>query len=214
MADAGKIGFAIKGDFDSETQYERLDVVYYQNISYVAKTNTIHNLPTDNTFWQVLYDFNLNVDNTLSTESQNPIANNIVTNELNKKVDKIDGKGLSSNDYTDDEKAKLSSLKQFVQGDNIVFTENEDGTTTISSSGGGGSGTGTVNAYSEKIIGDDNTDTFTITHNLNSTEIIVSLYDSDNDMIITDVKIIDKNTISVLFPEPVKQTESYTVVVI
>ena len=44
--------------------------------------------------------------------------------ELDGKVDKEDGKGLSSNDYTDEEKAKLSELEKDING-------NEGGTTIV-----------------------------------------------------------------------------------
>ncbi len=55
MRDAGRIGFDIKGNYDSTMKYEFLDVVYYQNSSYVAKKETTGNLPADNNeFWQIL----------------------------------------------------------------------------------------------------------------------------------------------------------------
>lgn len=41
---------------------------------------------------------------------------------LDNKVDKVAGKGLSSNDYTDAEKDKLASLKNYTAGDNISIS--------------------------------------------------------------------------------------------
>lgn len=38
---------------------------------------------------------------------------------LNKKVDKIDGKSLSTNDFTNEDKEKLYSNNRIIQGDNI-----------------------------------------------------------------------------------------------
>lgn len=38
-----------------------------------------------------------------------------LTTELAKKVDKVEGKGLSSNDYTNEDKAKLSSLVEITE---------------------------------------------------------------------------------------------------
>ena len=80
-------------------------------------------------------DVNIQVDKSLDTLSENPIANKVVANAIadinnkldnvseyndtelrnliNNKVDKIDGKGLSSNDFTDAYEAKLNSLKNY-----------------------------------------------------------------------------------------------------
>lgn len=52
----------------------------------------------------------ITVDSSLSTTSTNPVQNKVITEELNKKVLKVDGKGLSTNDYTTTEKQKLSGL--------------------------------------------------------------------------------------------------------
>lgn len=49
----------------------------------------------------------LEVDDTLSTSSTNPIQNKVVANALNTKVSKVAGKTLSSNDFTDDYKKQL-----------------------------------------------------------------------------------------------------------
>lgn len=53
------------------------------------------------------------VDNGLSTTSENPVQNKVVTNNLNDKVDKVTGKGLSTNDYTTAEKEKLAGLSNY-----------------------------------------------------------------------------------------------------
>lgn len=56
----------------------------------------------------------ITIDSSLSTTSTNPAQNKVVTEELNKKVDKADGKGLSANDYTDEDRQKLSELPEQV----------------------------------------------------------------------------------------------------
>lgn len=48
-------------------------------------------------------------DDHLSTTSTNPVQNKIVTQALNNKVSKETGKGLSSNDFTDEDKEKLDN---------------------------------------------------------------------------------------------------------
>lgn len=50
------------------------------------------------------------VDDALSTTSTNPLQNKVITEELNKKVDSVSGKGLSTNDYTTSDKNKLSGI--------------------------------------------------------------------------------------------------------
>ena len=50
------------------------------------------------------------VDSSLSATSPNAIANSAVTQALNNKVNKETGKGLSSNDFTDEDKLTLSKV--------------------------------------------------------------------------------------------------------
>lgn len=52
----------------------------------------------------------ITVDSELSATSENPVQNKAVTAALADKVDKVSGKGLSSNDFTNDEKGKLAGL--------------------------------------------------------------------------------------------------------
>lgn len=52
---------------------------------------------------------NIDVDIELSETSENPVANKVVTAELKKKVTAVNGKGLSSNDFTDDLKTRLEN---------------------------------------------------------------------------------------------------------
>ena len=50
------------------------------------------------------------VDSSLSTTSENPVQNKVVTGAINNKVDIVAGKGLSTNDFTDSHKNKLDNL--------------------------------------------------------------------------------------------------------
>lgn len=52
------------------------------------------------------------VDNKLSLDSTNPVQNKIITQELYNKVDKVYGKDLSQNDYTNADKAKLEGIAE------------------------------------------------------------------------------------------------------
>jgi hypothetical protein len=52
------------------------------------------------------------VDSTLSSTSTNPVQNKVVNAALGNKVDKENGKGLSTNDFTDAEKTKLDGIEK------------------------------------------------------------------------------------------------------
>ena len=51
------------------------------------------------------------IDSELSLESENAIQNKVVTKALSNKVDKQDGKGLSTNDFTDAAETKLNRIE-------------------------------------------------------------------------------------------------------
>ena len=51
------------------------------------------------------------VDSVLSSSSENPVQNKVINTALGNKVDKVSGKGLSTNDYTTAEKTKLSGIE-------------------------------------------------------------------------------------------------------
>ena len=46
------------------------------------------------------------IDSSLSTTSTNAVQNKVVTNAINNKVDKVSDKGLSTNDYTNEDKER------------------------------------------------------------------------------------------------------------
>jgi hypothetical protein len=50
------------------------------------------------------------VDSALNSTSTNPVQNKVINTALNNKVDKVSGKGLSTNDYTTAEKNKLAGI--------------------------------------------------------------------------------------------------------
>lgn len=58
-------------------------------------------------------------DNELSSTSLNPVQNKVIYKSLEGKVDKIDGKGLSTNDFTNDYKSKLDSIAEGAGNNNI-----------------------------------------------------------------------------------------------
>lgn len=60
--------------------------------------------------WEALGYSGITVDAALSDTSENPVQNKVVTLALAGKVDKVNGKGLSTNDYDNTEKANLASV--------------------------------------------------------------------------------------------------------
>ena len=55
------------------------------------------------------------VDSELSSASENPVQNKVVKEALDKKVDAVSGKGLSTNDYSTEDKNKLSGIEAGAQ---------------------------------------------------------------------------------------------------
>ena len=51
------------------------------------------------------------VDSSLSSSSTNPVQNKVINTALGNKVSKEDGKGLSTNDYSTEEKTKLAGIE-------------------------------------------------------------------------------------------------------
>lgn len=50
----GRVGLVIKGDYNNSTTYEVLDVVRYNNASYVCKATCVGIVPTDTLKWNLL----------------------------------------------------------------------------------------------------------------------------------------------------------------
>lgn len=63
--------------------------------------------------WQFLGYNTIVIDTELSTTSENPVQNKVITNALNGKVNTETGKGLSTEDYTTAEKNKLAGLSNY-----------------------------------------------------------------------------------------------------
>lgn len=49
----GIVGIKNMGEYDSQTEYEKLNVVTYQGSSYCALRDTVGNLPTNTDYWQL-----------------------------------------------------------------------------------------------------------------------------------------------------------------
>ena len=83
-----------------DVELELPDVVNVgANLTYDPQTNT---LSADAQ--------SIDVDSEISSTSENPVQNKVIKSALDDKVDKVSGKGLSTNDYTTAEKDKLSGI--------------------------------------------------------------------------------------------------------
>ena len=50
----GRIGLKLRGEYNADVAYEKLDVVTYNNSSYAAMVDNPANAPTDTASWQLL----------------------------------------------------------------------------------------------------------------------------------------------------------------
>lgn len=51
---AGRVRFVSRGTYNNSTQYYLFDLVDYNGSSYIAKENTVGNLPTNTQYWQLI----------------------------------------------------------------------------------------------------------------------------------------------------------------
>ncbi len=54
QVNAGRVRFIGRGEYNNSTQYYTFDLVNYNGNSYFAKSNTLGNLPTNTTYWQLV----------------------------------------------------------------------------------------------------------------------------------------------------------------
>lgn len=72
------------------------------------------------------------VSQSTGSSTTSVMSQNAVTNQLNNKVDKISGKGLSTNDYTTTEKNKLSNIESGANHTTIVQSTGSSTTSVMS----------------------------------------------------------------------------------
>ena len=120
------------------------------------------------------------VDDTLKSDSANPVQNRVIQAALSGKVDKISGKGLSTNDFTDELKDKLESLTP---------------------GGGGGGAVNDVTLDGESVVDDDGVAVLTspVIHNVPSGgtlgQYLTKQSDDDYDVDWEDPPVVDEPVI-------------------
>lgn len=82
-------------------------------VVYVKATKKSYQYNIDTGEWIALPTSGVEIDVEISSTSENPVQNKVISSALDKKVDKENGKGLSSNDFTNEDKNKLDSLKNY-----------------------------------------------------------------------------------------------------
>ena len=87
----GPVGLNPLGDYNSETEYEKLDVVLYQGSSYVAVKESIGQLPINTEYWEKLVSGGVGVDD---------IVDNLDSNETAKPLSAKQGKELNKTKAT------------------------------------------------------------------------------------------------------------------
>jgi len=123
-------------EFQTNTYYKKDQVVSYNGKLYKAKEDFTSSIAFYDTDWDSLtgetYEFTsedrtvvITINDSTIDFSVSDYVDNVKTNlenQLDNKVDKEDGKGLSTNDYTSTEKTKLLNLAEiFSIGDNLVL---------------------------------------------------------------------------------------------
>lgn len=68
----------------------------------------------------------ITVDSALSDISENPVQNKIVKSAVDGKVDKVTGKGLSTNDFTNELKIKLENAQEELTFDDIPVEDSDN----------------------------------------------------------------------------------------
>lgn len=71
----GRVLIVMKGEYNNIEEYEKLDVVTYEGSSYIAKKDTVGNLPTNTEFWDLLAK--KGEDNAISDEDLEKVKNEV-----------------------------------------------------------------------------------------------------------------------------------------
>lgn len=116
------------------------------------------------------------VDAALSSTSTNPVQNKAVNTALGNKVDKVSGKGLSTNDYTTDEKNKLAGIE--ANATKTIIVDNVTSNSTTSA----------LSANQGKVLSDRIAAINTNMENLGAGDMLKSVYDTDASGVVDDAE--------------------------
>lgn len=144
MAIAGRVAIVPKGDWSADATYKRLDAVTHNNTLYFAKKDVPAGTETSNTeYWsKSVVGGEATVDDTISSESTNPVQNKVVKAYVDKKAsenvdfststskllnDSIESQLVLSNATRNLLNPTLQTITQY----GVTCTNNGDGTYTL-----------------------------------------------------------------------------------
>ena len=150
MAIAGRVAIVPKGDWSADATYKRLDAVTHNNTLYFAKKDVPAGTATSNTeYWsKSVVGGEATVDDTISSESTNPVQNKVVKAYVDKKAsENIDFSTSTSKLLNDTVEAQLvlsnatinllNPTFQTVTKNGVTCTNNGDGTYTLNGTASG-----------------------------------------------------------------------------
>ena len=153
MAIAGRVAIVPKGDWSADATYKRLDAVTHNNTLYFAKKDVPAGTATSNTeYWsKSVVGGEATVDDTISSESTNPVQNKVVKAYVDKKAsENVDFSTSTSKLLNDSIEAQLvlsnatrnllNPTLSTTTKNGITCTNNGDGTYTFN-------GTATDNVF-------------------------------------------------------------------
>lgn len=144
MAIAGRVAIVPKGDWSADATYKRLDAVTHNNTLYFAKKDVPAGTATSNTeYWsKSVVGGEATVDDTISSESTNPVQNKVVKAYVDKKAsENVDFSTSTSKLLNDSIEAQLvlsnatrnllNPTLQTTTQNGVTCTNNGDGTYTL-----------------------------------------------------------------------------------
>lgn len=144
MAIAGRVAIVPKGDWSADATYKRLDAVTHNNTLYFAKKDVPAGTETSNTeYWsKSVVGGEATVDDTISSESTNPVQNKVVKAYVDKKAsENVDFSTSTSKLLNGSIEAQLvlsnatrnllNPIAVSESSDGITYTKNSDGSYTL-----------------------------------------------------------------------------------
>lgn len=126
----GKVVPIAKGEYNSSTQYEILDIVTHNGSSYIAKTNVKGQTPTNTTYWQLLAKVGdkpvYGVDY-LTEQEMDAIVQDIIndsTNTFNQNVT------TKTNEFNTNATSKTNAFNQNAENKTTTFNNNASAKTS------------------------------------------------------------------------------------
>lgn len=124
MDDAGKIAITPRGEWNSKTEYEFLDAVFYNHTSWLAKQNNINQVPYEGSeYWQLMTTAAVDsvmIGATETTDGAKGIVPQPVAGD-NKKVLKGDGTWADYSSGIRISQAEYDELTQEEKNEGIYF---------------------------------------------------------------------------------------------